>query len=161
MNAADDPTDSLDCHYVIRPNRSLSWRGTLIFFVVAAGVTLTVALMFALKGAWLILPFSGLEIMLLGVCLYQCARKNAECEVVYIGKDFIKIERGRKQVDERVEFQRSWSRINLAESRLNGYPSRLTISSRGKEVEIGASLVNDERLALARELQRKLAIIVY
>jgi uncharacterized membrane protein len=158
MIAAEYPTDSLDCHYVIRPNRSLSWRGTLIFFAVASVVTLTVAFIFALKGAWLIVPFSGLEILLLGVCLYQCARKNAECEVVHIGKDFIKVERGRKQVNECVEFQRSWSRVNLTESRLNGYPSRLTISSRGREVEIGASLVNDERLALARELQRKLAI---
>ena len=158
MNAAEYPTDSLDCHYIIRPNRSLSWRGTLIFFLLAAVVTLSVALMFALKGAWLILPFSGLEILLLGVCLYQCARKNAECEVVHIGRDFIKIERGRKHVKERVEFQRSWSRINLTESRLSWYPSRLTISSRGQEIEIGASLVNDERLALARELQRKLAI---
>lgn len=112
---------------------------------------------FALKGAWLILPFSGLELLLLGCCLYRCARKNSECEVVYIGQDLIKIERGWKQADERIEFQRSWSRVNLTESRLSGHPSRLTICSKGQEVEIGAGLVDQERLALARELQKKLA----
>ena len=102
MIAAEYPTDSLDSHYVIRPNRSLSWRGTLIFFTVASAFTLTVAFAFALKGAWLILLFSGLELLLLGICLYRCARKNSECEVVYIGEEIIKIERGRKQVDARV-----------------------------------------------------------
>lgn len=158
MVAAEYLTDSQGSRYVIRPNCSLGWRGTLIFFAVTSAVILVVALVFAIKGAWLIVPFSGLEIMLLGVCLYQCARKNAECEIVHIGKEFIKVERGRKHVNEQFEWRRCWSRIYLIESRLTGYPSRLTITSRELEIEIGAGLVETERLALARELQRQLAL---
>ena len=156
MIAAQYPTKRLERHYVIQPNRSLSWRGTLAFFTVVAFITITIAVLFAFKGAWLIIPFAGLEIAALGACLYLCARKNSEREVIRIDDQSVRIEKGRKQIQYYVEFQRHWARVNLTSSPLTWYPSRLTISSMGKEVEIGASLVDAERATLARELQNKI-----
>jgi len=148
--------DDHDDHIVIRPNRSLSWRGAQFFFTAAAIVTLSIAVMFASKGAWLILPFAGLEILALGICLYICTRSNTACEVIHIGENFVRVEKGRHYAKQSVEFKRQWLRINLTTNRLSWYPSRLTISSMGREVEVGASLVDKDRAALAKALQLKL-----
>jgi uncharacterized membrane protein len=156
MIAAQYPKKQLESHYIIQPNRSLSWRGTLAFFAAAATVTLTVAVLFALQGAWLIVPFAGLEIIALGTCLYLCARKNSEREVILIDEQSVKVEKGRKKVLHSVEFQRHWTQVKLTRSQRPWYPSRLTISSMGKEVEVGSTLIDEERATLARELRRKL-----
>ncbi len=158
MIAAQNPTKQLEDQYVIQPNRSLSWQGTLTFFVAVTFVTMTVAAMFALQGAWLIVPFAGLEILALGVCLYLCAYKNSEREVIRIDNESVKVERGRSRAHHRVEFQRHWTQVRLTRSQLYWYPSRLTISSMGKEVEVGSSLTDEERATLARELRRKIKI---
>lgn len=157
MIAAQITEKRQDEHFVIRPNRSLSWRGAQIFFSAAAIVTLTVAIMFAMKGAWLILPFAGLEILALGACLYICARKNTECEVIHISDEFVRVERGRRYANQCVEFRRHWLQVNLTRNKLSWYPSRLTIGSMGREIEIGASLLDEERATLAQALQYKLA----
>ncbi len=156
MIAAQCPGNRLRSHYVIRPNRSLSWHGVLVFFAAAATVTLTVALMFAAQGAWMILPFAGLELIALAACLYICARKNNEQEVIHIDQDSVKIEKGRNKVRHCVEFQRHWVQIRLAKGQLPGYPSRLTICSMGREVEIGSALLEAERISLASELRQKI-----
>jgi uncharacterized membrane protein len=156
MIAVQYPKKQLETHYVIQPNRSLSWQGTLVFFAAATAVTLTVAAVFAFQGAWLILPFAGLEIIALGTCLYLCSRKNSEREVIHIDEESVKVERGRNEARFRVEFQRHWARVKLTRSRRPWYPTRLTISSMGKEVEIGSSLIDEERATLARELRRKI-----
>jgi len=156
MMLADYPQDQSDHILVIRPNRSLTWRGTMIFYIAVSTVALVVAVMFAMKGAWLILPFAGLEIFVLGVCLYICARKNTEYEVIHIGKEVVKVERGRRRPDRSVEFQRYWTQVRLTKNRLAWYPSRLTLGSRGHEVEIGSTLLEEERVELTKELQRKL-----
>jgi len=156
MILADYPQDQPDCILIIRPNQSLTWRGTLIFYLAVSVTALVIAVMFAVKGAWLILPFAGLEILALGACLYICARKNTECEVIHIGEDVVKVERGRRRPEHSVEFQRAWTRVNLTQNRLAWYPSRLTLSSKGQEIEIGSKLLEEERIELTKELQRKL-----
>ena len=94
MIAADRDYAKSNFRFVIQPNCSLSWKGALTCFRGIALVAFTIAAMFALKGAWLILPFAGLEIVLLGIALYVTACKSAEREVVLISGNVIRIERG-------------------------------------------------------------------
>lgn len=157
MSATQYPEQWQDVHFIIRPNNSISWRGTRIFFAAAAIVTFTVAILFALKGAWMVLPFAGLEIITLGVCLYICACKNTECEVIHIGEELVRVEKGRNKARQCVDFKRQWSSIELIKPERKWYPSRLFVRSMGREVEIGASLVEEDRIALANALQQKLA----
>ena len=50
------------CCYILRPNHSLSWKASKLWFATIAGVVLAVALAFTLSGLWPILPFAGLEL---------------------------------------------------------------------------------------------------
>jgi len=142
---------------VVRPNASLTRRQALMVFVGISAVSLTIATYFALLGGWMVLPFSGAELLLLGCCLYYSLRKCSVCEIVVVTDQSVRIEKGyRNTLEHSYEFHRSWAKIVLKSPVIKGYPSRLVIRSHGKEVEIGRFLVESERKALAAALTRSL-----
>lgn len=105
-------------------------------------------------GAWLVLPFAGLVMGVLGVCLYLGTRRCAACELVSTRDDIVEIQKGRRAPLQVCRFQRAWARVNMWRPVGGGLPSRLTRRSHRREVEIGADLNEDERESLARELRR-------
>ena len=156
MVAAYHDAGTPNYRFVIRPNCSLSWKGAQLFFAGMCAVSFGIAIGFTMMGAWLVLPFAGLEMGVLGVCLYLGACRSAASEVVSIRDDIVEIQiRKRGRAPLRVcHFQRTWARVNMWRP-VNGWlPSRLTIRSHGREMEIGADLNEDERESLARELRR-------
>ena len=143
--------------FVIRPNRSLTWRQTQIAFAVLATVCLTIAGAFALIGFWPVLPFAGLELLAVGAGMYLCALGGRKTEVVRVSRDMIAVEKGREECTERWEFQRAWTTIRLQYSRVRWYPTRLVIGSHGREVQLGGFLTDSERARLAGDLRRAMS----
>ncbi|MGI9304903.1 MAG: DUF2244 domain-containing protein [Gammaproteobacteria bacterium] len=152
MESADFPQRAT--RFVIRPNSSLSWRGNKLFFLSLFVVSFTIAVAFAWRGLWMVLPFAGFEMCLLGIALYLCAQRACRCEVVSISDDKVEVAVGRDKPEQRCIFDRYWSQVILIKSIVAGYPSRLLIRSQGREVEVGACLTNDERHDLASALRR-------
>lgn len=142
------------CRFVIRPDRSLSWRQTKLVYATLAGLCLLVAIGFTAMGFWLVLPFAGAEVIALAAGFYLCALSGRETEVVCINDDRIAVEKGRDKFHKVCEFERCWAQIALMPPRIQWYPSRLVIRSRGKQVQLGAFLTEGERERLARELTR-------
>jgi uncharacterized membrane protein len=58
-----------------RRHCSISPAALLGVFAALAAATLAIGVGFALLGAWLILPFAGLEVVGLGVAFVACARR--------------------------------------------------------------------------------------
>lgn len=140
-------------HWIIRPNQSLSWRRARQVYMAIAGVILGIGLVFAWRGYWPVLPFAGLEIVVLGVAFYRCLSHSQIREVVTISRDTVSVERGHKQPEEHWECPRAWARINMERSPITWYPSRLSVAFQGRQVEIGRFLNEMERQRLAVELQ--------
>ncbi len=143
--------------FVIEPNLSLSWRGNLIFFLIICTISFGIAGVFTAMGYWVVFPFAGLEMAVLGAALYVCSTKARWCEMVCIGKDTVEVAAGRHQPEKRWTFSRHWARIVLSPPNINGHPSRLLIRSHGREVEVGRCLSDEERERLAKALDRALA----
>ena len=59
---------------VSAPHCSISPAGFACVIASLAGVALAIGVGFALLGAWLVLPFSGLEVLLLGAAFAWHAR---------------------------------------------------------------------------------------
>ncbi len=137
--------------FVLMPNRSMSWRGLVGAYAVIAVVTLTVAFYFYFQGLTLILPFSGVELLFLGAVLYVTAWKSDWREVISVGEALVTVEAGRREPEDRFEFQRQWLRLILAR-RGGWYPSRLLLRSHGRQIEIGRFLNEQERQGLAEML---------
>ncbi|MFO1429603.1 MAG: DUF2244 domain-containing protein [Candidatus Competibacteraceae bacterium] len=148
--------DTLQCRFILRPNRSLSWRGSLLFYFSLIIISSAIAIGLTLLGFWLVLPFAGLEMLALGIGLYVVACRCYECEVISINDDSIRIERGRDYPREQWTLGRMWVRVVLERCPRAWYPSRLLIRSHGRSVEVGRFLDEEERRHLANELTRSL-----
>lgn len=83
-----------DVRLVLRPNRSLSWRGNQYLFLCIAIWLASFAIGFAVMGAWVILPFVGLELLALAGALYYVSWKLSHCEVLHITPDQVTIAKG-------------------------------------------------------------------
>lgn len=143
--------------WVLRPNRSLSWREAKLFYGGILAVSLGIALSFAVLGFWPVLPFAGLELLALGAAFYWCQWQGERVEVISVRGDRVAVEKGHRRVEARWDFERAWVQVQVLRPRFAGYPSQLVLRSHGREVAIGDFLVEEERRRVAGELRRILA----
>lgn len=142
------------CHWLIRPNQSMRWQSAIKVYLAITACCLAVAVFFALHGFWPVLPFAGLEVIVLGGAFYVCMVRSEQREIVSVNADRLTVEKGRRKPQEHWECPRAWARINLERSRIAWYPSRLSVSFKSEQVEIGSFLNEQERCLLAAELQQ-------
>ena len=146
--------------FIAKPNNSLSPKGSVCLLVSIASVSLVIALSFALLGAWLVLPFAGLELLALAYAFNYVHLHSSDFESITIDGEKIVVEKSvDKQVTQAV-FQRYWANVGLRKFDESHFPVRkmgLFISSHGREVEFGRDLISDEqRVELARLIKEKL-----
>jgi uncharacterized membrane protein len=132
----------------------MSWRELVRFYSGIVIVSMTIALGFAAQGAWLVLPFAGLEMLVLGIALYSVARRSASWQEIAIDGDRVKVISGGSGAEHSEQFQRGWVRVVLEAAPVKGHPSRLLLGSHGRTIEIGGCLNEDEKHALAVQLRR-------
>lgn len=138
----------------LRPNASLSVRGAYVFFGTLCFVCLTIGGLFAIQGFWPVLPFAGLELLVLGWALGLCMRARHNFQRIAISGTQVVIEAREKSSTERLVFPRHWAKVTLRAPRTALHPSRLLIECRGRAFEVGRFLVEEERRALAARLQQ-------
>lgn len=136
---------------VARRNNSLGSTGRLAVFASIFVVSIGIAAAFAAFGAWLILPFAGLEMLVLFFAFRYVERHATDYERIEIDGDTVTVEWFSAGAGHRREFNRCWAR--LIES---GDGSRIALRSHGRELEIGRYLGDEQRLDLARALKRRL-----
>lgn len=149
--------DSVDFSITAKPNCSLTPHQRLGIFSAIASFSLIVAIGFTLAGAWLVFPFAGLELLVLGVAFYIVHCHSGDYESITIAGDDLAVEKRIYKNISRVVFHRYWARVILCET-----PSgdrRLWLRSHGKEVEFGRYLNNDARLILAKQLKRRTGVV--
>jgi uncharacterized membrane protein len=145
---------------IARHNNSLTPKAGVKLLLALAGIVLVVGFGFARIGAWLVLPFAGLEIVAFAYAFHYIYLHSGDFESITIENDSVVVEkRNYKEVTTTV-FQRHWAQVSLREvASVGGIigKSGLFIRSHGKEVEFGKNFMNDEQRALlARELKQKL-----
>lgn len=138
--------------FIARRNNSLSSAGRLIAFGFILTVSLGIALAFTVVfGAWPILPFAGLELLVLFLAFRYVDRHAGDYERVVIEGDKLDVEIFDGGRISRFEFNRYWAQVVCA-----GDGSRLALRSHGRELEIGRHMNEEQRLAAARELRHEL-----
>ena len=153
MVSIDKINSSESYRFVLSPNCSISWRELLLFYLITCLVALAIGIIFTLQGLWLVLPFSGLEMLALGFCLYLTSRKVYRREVIILDHRRTRIEKGVQRVDQSWEFKTPWIRVidELPDDRRPR--RRLAIGMSGESVEVGSFLANSEKEALAFQLK--------
>lgn len=149
--------DTGDIDFEVLPNGSLSWGVMKAIFGLMLGFSAVVTAYFCWKGAWLVLPFTGLEMLVLAAGMYLSACWSSTREVITVQANSVIVRRGRRRVSEECRFQRHWAQVLLLRDPAGWYPSRLLIRSHGRSLQVGAALVEGEREQLAQELAQVVA----
>ncbi len=142
--------------WIIRPNRSLTGFQVQACYAAIAAPVLAIGLGASALGLPLILPFSGIEALGLGIAFYVSWKRGERREIVGVDGDSVYVEREPDQY--RARFPRYWARIHLEAPGIPWYPTRLILRSHGRAIEIGAFLGEEERQSLARDLRSTLGM---
>jgi uncharacterized membrane protein len=131
---------SPDLDLVLRPHRSLTPLGfrALMGVLVAFGVLS--GLVFWLLGAWPVLGFIGVDVLLIYLAFKMNYAGGRAYERVRLSSEALTVERVDHWGHRReVALQPYWLRIDV-----NAAPSGLRLTSRGRSVDIAAFLPPDE-----------------
>ena len=139
-------------HILLEPNLSFSWKTNIRFFILITIITLIISGYFISKGGWLVLPFSGLELIIIATSLYMFFKHYNHCEVITFTDDKVLIEYGKKEPEKSWEYQRHWSKIHIKEHGLFEIP-KVSIKSHGNETEMGSFLGYDEKILLIETIE--------
>ena len=137
----------------LAPHCSLSTRSALCFYASACATSFGVAGLMALRGWWPVLPFAGLEMLLLGAVLWHSQRRRHRVEVITVTNERIEIDSQAAQ-KQSVVFPRHWAQVKLRRAASPLHPSRLLIVSHGRSFEVGSFLTEEDRRELAGRLRR-------
>ena len=125
----------------------MSPAGLAKVFAALSFLVLAIGAGFAAAGAWLVLPFAGLEVLLLGAAFMLHARHAADYEK-------IELESGRVTVE--VADGRRTARYEMDGARVSMREGRLVLRGAKEELEIGRYLGAEARAEFAAELEQKL-----
>ena len=142
----------------LTPHRSLGRVGFLILMLLFGAISFVTGMMFLVVGAWPVLGFFGLDVLLL-YWAFRLNYRHAEAyEQVTVTCSELKVRKvshlGR--VREWV-LNPLWVRLDKSEIEEFGV-DRLFLVSRGKKLTIGSFLGPDEKADFARELGRALQV---
>jgi uncharacterized membrane protein len=138
---------------LLKRNCSISPAGLMLAFGLIAIVTLGIAAVFAALGAWLVLPFAGIEIVGLGIAFGLNGRHAADYERIQLGEGRLMVEVCESDSIRRHEFNPARASVMVAGE---GRSMRVLVGSPGRSLEVGRHLHEQARQALAGELKRRL-----
>jgi uncharacterized membrane protein len=154
---AENTSEEPEFRVEVLPHRALPERAMWMLIGVFGSVSAAIAIGFAAFGAWPVLPFAGLEVLVLALALMYYRRRARDGERIVIRGDRVEVTCVRRARESRQEFQRHWTQVRLERDARGWYGSRLTVGSHGRYVEIGALLNDDERLDLYNRLKAAIA----
>ncbi|MEP5632755.1 MAG: DUF2244 domain-containing protein [Tateyamaria sp.] len=139
----------------LKPHESLPVRGMAAF--VLATFTLILIPAFALLGTpllWILLPFLLLSVWGIYFALQRNHKQLQITEVLTLTQDTAQLVRTNPNCDTQTwDCNRYWAQVTKYDSE-GPVPHYITLKGKGREVEIGAFLSEEERIALYDDLVR-------
>ena len=141
----------------IWPHRSLSRKGFAVLITILVGLLSIIGVGFFLAGAWPVIGFLGLELLVVWGAFNLNYRAAKVRETIETTTETLKIahtdERGKSEI---AEFPVGWLRVHLSPSVTpsvsSRYRQRVILSSHGRQAEVGAFLHPAEKAKLRYEV---------
>ena len=138
--------------WLMKRNCSVAPRQLLGFYLSLCLLVLVIGAFFWMRGAPLVLPFAGAELIAVGAALLVYARHAADRESMVLrpGRFTVECTLGRRT--EQVEFTPAWVRVEPQ----RGDGSLIELSGEGRRAAVGRFVRPELRRALADELRAAL-----
>lgn len=138
--------------WVLKRNCALTPAQLLKAYGALCAVSLLIALAFTFQGAAVVLLFSALEMLLLGVALLVFCRHARDGEAVTLTGPILTVEQSNGSKIQHYEFRAEWVSVEpYLDSR-----SLIEIRGQGRCVRVGRFVQPHLRSALAREIRQAL-----
>ena len=132
----------------LTPNKSSTVQQNLIFFGFLSVICMTFAIGFFVLGATMIIPFAGLEILILFLVLKANRNWLNQSEKIELDKLYVKLKKGKNDLI----FDRFLSKFSIVDHKTK---KRIFITSDKEKVEIGSFLNEEEIEELITLLKKK------
>ena len=132
-------------YILLEPDVSLGWRKNIHIFLVFSFFMLMVAVFFTLSGKWLVLPFSGLELIVFFFALYVFFRRVDYCEIIRFSLDSVIIEQGKNAAESSQDYKRLWSKFYIDRADKLSMP-KIFIRCHQQQTEIGSFLSYKDKI---------------
>ncbi|MEX1669960.1 DUF2244 domain-containing protein [Zhongshania guokunii] len=139
---------------ILRPNCSADWpenRRIIQTVMVFNGL---LGLCFAANGAWLLLPFMGIEVLLLWLVLGKVFRKLQIQHIVSLDPQNLSIDVGHQRCERHWQWPRQTSFVLVTVLPHPWDPLQISISHCGESVSIGDFLNKDDSRELLSALRQ-------
>ena len=142
---------------LLTPHRSLSPKGFLALMIAFGAISFVTGMLFVAMGAWPVLGFFGLDVLLVYIAFrlnYRSGRRYETLELTPARFVLTRVHPSGRQ--EQFDCNPYWARVSLRE-----WPdgrTALSVVSRGTELAFGTFLTDDERRDLASTLREALLV---
>jgi len=141
--------------HVSMPNRSLGVAARRWVVAWIALTSLGIATGAAAVGAWPVMPFAGIEVVLVAFAFHVLRRHDADYERIVIGAHEVRVEaRFARSVSEFVAYT-PWACIEMRD---RGMRCTLSLAYAGRKVPVGRLLSDEGRRALAQQLRGRIVL---
>ncbi len=134
------------------PNRSMSWQSNKKILCAMFVVNMTIAASWAWMGAWMVLPFAGLEVLLVGIGMYYVSWKLSFKEVIIVEAESLIIQKGVYFPKQEWHWSRSATTLIKQPSQYRMSAPTLFLKHLNERIEIGKFLNRSEKLTLRKYL---------
>jgi len=143
---------------VARPDRSATWRTNVLLLAALAAPCLGAASLFAVAGAWPILPLAGAEMLGLGGALYWVNRKLQYRHVITVSDETVTIAKGYRSARQSWQFPRAAAGLTIVPERHPWEGPELSLHDRHESVPLGEFLGREDQLALIELLRGEIRV---
>ena len=142
---------------VLKPHRSLSPRGFVMVMLALISCSFTAGLAFWSMGAWPVVGFFGLDIVLVQLAFRMNYRQARASEEITVFPDRLTVVKTTVRGDmTELGFNPYWARLEIDRHPEAGV-TRVTIASHGKRLDVAGFLGPHERELFAKALSTALA----
>lgn len=140
---------------LLYPNRSLPPLGFAVVMGIVITVNFTLGVYFAAIGAWPVIGFCGLDILLVWLAFKISYRQGRLHERIRLTSDELLVSRVLPSGHEsRWRLQPYWTSIDVV--RPEGHDAQVRVKSRGRTLIVGSFLSPKERVALGETLRAEI-----
>ncbi len=143
--------------FVLTPHRSLSRSGFLVLMSFIGAVSFVAGVAFALMGAWPVLGFFGLDVVLIWYAFHRNYRAARQLEVIEIADGLLTLtHQDARGTSRSTGLTAAWVDVRLRQA--HDGRTAIALASHGREHAFGSFLNDDERRELAPALREALLV---
>lgn len=148
---------SLRRKWLMKRNCSFTPKQVGAFYLSLVIFSFLIGGFFLLRGAWLIFPFTLLELLIVGIALYVYTRHANDYELIELHDDHLLIEVMWGQKKQEWRWNPAWVRVGMSESKEAKIKDLMTLTIGTQIVYLGKFISLAQRELLRSEVRQTLS----